>query len=310
MCHLTYNLQNNNSSLFNASRYENGMKTPTLSEAIASLLESKTRLNFRPRYITSLRRYLTQFARERETELVSTITVCTLENWFAVRNEAPSSMLSNLGRLSALFSFCWRRGWIESNPCDRLERPRIDEKVPQILTLAQVEDILEHTAERAPAHLGWLVLSIFAGIRPDETLRLSWNDISLDTAVVTVDASASKVRRRRIVTLSENAVEWLRFAQELGAVMPVRPQRRKRWLHHLRARLQFETWPTDALRHTSASFMLSQSGDAGKVATQLGNSVGILWRNYKELVSREDATRFWSLLPRRRPVKHATCTQS
>ena len=77
----------------------------TLGQAIEFLLAAKRAANFRPRYIDSLRLYLSQFARGREDLPLSHFTVEAVERWFAERSEALTTRASNAGRLSALFSF-------------------------------------------------------------------------------------------------------------------------------------------------------------------------------------------------------------
>lgn len=57
------------------------------------------------------------------------------------------------------------------------------------------------------------------------------------------------------------------------------------------------TWSQDVLRHTHASMRLAAGDDAGRVAADMGNSVGVLLTHYRELVTREDAERFWALRP-------------
>jgi len=87
-----------------------------LADAIEEVLEAKTAANRRPVYLTELRRYLRLFARGRESMDVGTFGVTDIEAWFSERKEPPSSRAGNLGKLSALFDHCWRRGYIKENP--------------------------------------------------------------------------------------------------------------------------------------------------------------------------------------------------
>lgn len=151
----------------------------------------------------------------------------------------------------------------------------------------------------SPRGLAWFALALLAGVRPEEADRLQWSDIDLDRGMVTVDAAASKVRSRRIIHLMPAAVAWLKSARKLGAEMGVPRITRRRYLRAVRAKLGFEKWPTDLLRHTAASYLLAHHQDAGKVALELGNSPAVLFRHYRELVTREAAERFWNLKPRR-----------
>lgn len=278
-----------------SGRYD--FPVPTITQAIERLLLAKKNANLRPKYLNSLRQYLTMFAKGREEIPIESITVEHLEEWFISRSEPPISMRSNLGRLSALFSFCWRRKWIPENPCHFLEKPRVDHRSPQIFSVEECIQILDFTCKERPDALGIIVLGLFVGLRPEESVAVSWRDIDTDEGVIRIDAIASKVRQRRLVQPMPNAVEWLEYAREIGAELPMRVQRRRRFIRRLREHMGLKRWPQDVLRHCCASFWMAQIQDAGKVAAQLGNSSGVLLRHYRQLVSRADAERFWAIRP-------------
>jgi integrase len=271
-----------------------------LGECIEETLVAKRQAQRRASYLGSLEQYLRAFASGRERKRIDEMTVADIERWFASRHEAPVTRASNLGRLSAMFDLAWRRGYIIENPCRRVERVHVEAKPPVILTIRQAAKVLIHIKRRQPRGLAWFALALMAGVRPEECDRLSWGDVDLDRGIVTVDAAASKVRQRRIVHLQPAAVAWLRLAGGLGAELPLPHVTRRRYLRDLRDRLGWKAWPQDILRHTCASYLMALWQDAGRVAAELGSSPGILLRHYRELVRREDAERFWRLIPRPR----------
>ncbi len=266
---------------------------PPVSSVIEELLKAKRTANRRAKYIKSLDLYLRQFARGRESVPISAFSVCELEAWFAARNEASSTRSSNAGRLSALFSYAQRRGYITDNPVRRMERITIERKVPMILTPAQSREALHFTRRHFPRFLPWLTLALFAGVRPEELDKLGWSAVSLAEKIIMVDSTVSKVRRRRVTPLMPAAIEWLRF----GGDFPLPLSSRRRYIRRIRDRLGFEDWPQDVLRHTAASYMLATNPDAPKVAMWLGNSPRILLRDYQQLVSTAAAEEFWGIRP-------------
>jgi integrase len=245
--------------------------------------------------MTSLRQYLSLFARGRESIPLRSITHDDVEDWFQSRGEVNGTRASNLGRLSALFSFAKRRGWIDANPCDRVERVRVRQPVPSVLTVDQCRRALETCSLQWPSALAWLVLGLFCGIRPAELNRLTADSVKLDRAVVIVDTAASKTHRRRIVDIPPNAVAWLQAAP--GATLPLTAITARRMKRRLARSLGLQAWPQDVLRHTAASMMLARDCNAGKVAMQLGHSERILLAHYHELTSRADAMEFFALQP-------------
>ena len=106
----------------------------TLHTAIDEVIQAKTQAKRRQRYVDSLRAYLDKFAQGREDLPADRITATDLEQWFAHRKEAAPTQASNLGRLSALFSFCVRKGYCSKNPCDSVERVSADRRPPPILS--------------------------------------------------------------------------------------------------------------------------------------------------------------------------------
>jgi len=155
---------------------------------------------------------------------------------------------------------------------------------------------------RKPQYAACLALCLLAGLRPDETVRVSgrgltWSNIDLDRGIVTIDAQTTKTRLRRVVHLEASAVAWLRAAKDAGSRLPLAAITRRRAVRYWRGVLNLDSWPQDTLRHTAASFLLAKHGDIGRVATELGNSPRILRQHYLELVSEEESAKFWNLMP-------------
>jgi integrase len=67
-------------------------------------------------------------------------------------------------------------------------------------------------------------------------------------------------------------------------------------------------WPQDCLRHSFASYHLAMFESAEKTALQMGhNSTDMLFRHYRELVTKEQAEKFWALMPRTVDRKTKRC---
>jgi integrase len=263
----------------------------TLIKAVEEWMAAKENANLTKKYIDNARRYfLNQFICGREGMLVAQITFEHVESWMAKYKNAYTRQ-TWLNRLSSLLSFSVRRGWIPSNPCDRIDRVRVDRKPPAILTPAQVEMLLNLQMEKTQMR-SYFILGTFAGIRPEEILRLDWSAINIATRTVKVDG---KTRRRRIVPLEPRSVELLK--EHVKASGPLAPSLTTviRWRKKARKLLGLSRFPQDLLRHTAASYLLALHKDAGKVATMLGNSSNILLTHYHEPVTEADCKAFWGL---------------
>ncbi|MBI5802071.1 MAG: phage integrase SAM-like domain-containing protein, partial [Verrucomicrobia bacterium] len=139
-----------------------------IGKCIDSVIEAKRAANRTARYVKSLGYYLRQFAAGREDKPLADFTSEHVEAWM-VRYSSHYTRQTWLNRLSALFAFAVRRGYITANPCDRLDRVTVDKKPPQILSPAQSQQLL---AQCPTVMRPYVVLGMFAGIRPEEIERL------------------------------------------------------------------------------------------------------------------------------------------
>ena len=258
-----------------------------IGQCIDELLLAKRNGNKTERYIESLGHYLRQFANGREQKPISDFTFLDVEQWMA-RYDCADTRRTWLSRLSPLFSFAVRRGYMDKNPCDRVERVTVDRKPPVILTPCQSRELLAATST---VMRPYVILGMYGGLRPEEIPKLDWSQINLDAATVV----ATGKRRRRLVTLEPIAVKLLReHPLKSGPVCPSNSTV-DRWRAKAKAVLGLAEWPQDLLRHTAASYLLTLIQDAGKVATRIGNSVKVLNAHYLNPPSATDCAAFWQL---------------
>lgn len=267
-------------------------KCPPLGVLVDEIMASKERANRRPIYLAELRRSLERFKEGRESADPREISPDDIEAFFQENGFAMGTRVTMLGRLCTLFGYAVRRGYCEHNPVLRLERPVLEQKPPLILKPAEAETLLSFAGY--VSMLAYVVIGLFAGVRPIEIERLTWEDVDVGRGIIRVDAAASKVRRRRIIELEPNAVAWLKTIDQSK---PITPGQKRAKLRSLAMVLKKEWMPHDCLRHTAASFLMARYQDAGKVSSILGNSPSVLLNRYYELVSPEDAETFWNIRP-------------
>ncbi len=268
-----------------------------LRKAIDLCCQEKAASGRREVYVDGLRTFLDRFAKGREETPVAAIGPNEIREWLA-KFPRLGYRATWLNRLSALFSWARRAGYVTANPCESIERVRIETNPVECLTVEQCRDLLEWTRAERPRYLALLVLELLCGLRPDEAEKIAWTDVDLAGGTVTVDASKTKVRTRRIVQLTDSAKVWLVEASRLKAELPVPDVSGRRHTRAMRERLGLKAWPVKLLRKTAASYLMAAWQDAGKVADQLGHSPGVLLKNYRALVKREAAELWMELRPR------------
>lgn len=119
-----------------------------------------------------------------------------------------------------LFAWAAKRGFCPSNPVASISRARVDRDLPGIFTAGQMKTMLELASNNA--HLtAWVSIGAYAGLRPSEIQRLTWDRIHLDSGQIDVTAVQNKAGRRRLVDIRPKLRSILHPIQQVGgAVVP------------------------------------------------------------------------------------------
>ena len=274
---------------YSSGKTEKTLPSITLRDAIKELLAAKRVALRRENYLDNLESHLLDFAKGREGVAIASVGLREVEAYLAGA-KSSGSRSTRLNRLSTLLSFAVRRGYMEKNPCELVERVTIEWHAPEILTVPQCRALLLAARKEDAAFLPHLALCLFAGVRPAEALRLTWDDLNLTTGLLTIDAEDSKTRSRRVVELPEACVTWLRLGGDLPAINV-----RKR-LNAVATSAGITPWPRDAMRHTAASYWHALKGEV-VTARNLGHSEAILHRHYRALVTPAGAKEFFAITP-------------
>ena len=124
--------------------------------------------------------------------------------------------------------------------------------------------------------------------------------------MVKVAASKAKTRSRRIVPLCDAAIAWLKpYSARTGKVAYYAETNKYaaavmsdvRTARELQGYFTEPEWRKNALRHSYISYRLAETHTAHRVAIEAGNSENIIFKNYRELVTEEEARAWFSILP-------------
>jgi integrase len=128
---------------------------------------------------------------------------------------------------------------------------------------------------------------------------LQWEDVNLRDGVIRVRPETSKTRSARLVNISPNLATWLlKYYRATGPVSPS-PVTVKRHRTDVMKELKMKAWVPDWPRHTFATMHFAQHQNRDKLAAQMGHTgaSGVLEKHYKGLATKEQAERFWAILP-------------
>jgi integrase len=244
-------------------------------------------------YLSDLKIRLGAFSRAFDSTMIAGITAKDVSAWLRGLSVGAVSRNTVRSRLSTLFSFARKQGYIQTNPIPDVERAKERGGEVGILTVPETSRLLtKASVETIP----YWTIGAFAGLRSAELERLDWKEIDFDAWLIEVKASKAKTATRRLVTILPNLQAWLLpYRNHEGPVCPI-GLRKKLEADRERADL-LENWPSNALRHSYGSYHLAQFKDAAALALQMGNSPAMIFRHYRELVRPAEAVKYWALSP-------------
>jgi len=173
-----------------------------------------------PATIAAYRSDLSDFAAARGTAVAWTDSPDAAVRYLAARTRrgvrgervlAPTSLRRRAAAIRGFYRFAFGEGLIGVDVAARLDLPRQPRLLPETLTIAEVERLLEAAGDEAtPGRLRsrtLVELLYAAGLRVSEALRLDREDLSLDGGFVRV---IGKGDRERLVPVGDVAIDWLR----------------------------------------------------------------------------------------------------
>jgi integrase len=230
------------------------------------------------------------------------VSVGDLEN--ALKGLSPSVHNLRVNRLRTVFVSAVKKGWIESNPADRLELIKSKEKSEvSVYHPGDLKKLLDEALKNDKELVAFLVVAAFCGLRPErEAFNLEWKDIHLDdkSPEVLVRPELSKTRRKRNVPLSSNAIDWLKAAgvKKSGRICDFSEMT----LIRKRTKLHEDTSVAvvkDGMRHGFCSAHLAEHGDITKSLLASGHTdAKVFWQHYYRSMSKEEAAAYWSVKPK------------
>jgi integrase len=268
-------------------------RTCTFRELVAELLPAKAADGASAPYLTDLRCRLGQFSNSFGNRLMSEIKCDEIDDWLRDLHVSPVTRNNSRRALRTAFSFAVARKYCVDNEAAKTAKAKEIEGTVGILTVAETARLLEAAdAELIP----FIAIGAFAGLRRAEIERLDWSEVDLESGLITVQAVKAKSARRRFVKIRPNLATWLEpYARHRGAVTPGNC---RKMFEATRVAAGIKHWPSNALRHSFASYHLAHFNDAAALALELGHTdAGLVFQHYRQIVKPKDAERYWNLVP-------------
>jgi integrase len=280
----------------------------TWKEISSDFMTSRRAIGCKPKTLVQYESYLRVIGEEWNDVNLSEIKRQDIEDWLAEMDWSGRTRKNYLVTLTTIFSWAMEREYCGENPAKKINRPILDDNAPGILTPIQAEALLQTAKECLPEMVAPIAVGLFAGVRRSELCALDWSEIDLSARHIEIKGIKAKTRQRRLVSISDNLLEWLRpYAQESGPVAPNVDLFGEKLKHLVRGRPKtvddpgrpaiVAEWPHNALRHSFGSYFFGKSKNENVTAVEMGNSPAMVFKHYRALVKPQEVVRYWAINP-------------
>lgn len=217
-------------------------------------------------------------------------TILTYLDSLQSKGRAKSTISRNLAAIKSFYQYLVRQRYLEKDPAATMESPKLEKKLPKILTVQEVEELLKQPNITVPGGLrdkAMLELLYATGIRVSELINLNISDANLDMGYI---KCAGKGTRDRIVPLGSIASKCVLEYMNKGRGKLIRNYDEsalfvnhhgnrltrqgfwkiiKKYAHE--ARITKDITP-HTLRHSFATHLLENGADLRSVQEMLGHA--------------------------------------
>ncbi len=243
-------------------------------------------------YGRDLRQYSQYLERDDESDLdsVSRSTIINYLMHLQTQGKATATIARRLAALKAFYQFLVREKMIKNDPTANLESPKLEKRLPRVLTVVEVERLLAQPSPTEPAGTrdrAMLELLYATGLRVSELVSLDVGDVNLEAGYI---RCAGKGSKERIVPLGSLAITSCRdyLLSGRGRLVKDRGEQALFVNHHGHrltrqgfwkivkkyaddAKIDKEITP-HTLRHSFATHLLENGADLRSVQEMLGHA--------------------------------------
>ena len=201
--------------------------------------------------------------------------------------------------IGELFEFARRRGYVPHDmrtATAEIEREKIVPGKNHIITPKEARQGL---SVLSPHLVPYTVLKLFSGLRTEEAFGMTWEEFRFKSKAVIIEAKLAKLRQRRVPPILPNLALWLKPFEGLEGRI-VRGYSSPQAVHKAVARDLLAAQVKlgrNTFRNCYVSYRVALPMPASTVAAETGTSARMIESNYKELATKDEAKRWFSIKP-------------
>jgi integrase/recombinase XerD len=203
---------------------------------------------------------------------------------------ANSTVARSLSSIKSFYKYLVLENQVQNNPTSDLETPKIKRRLPDILTIEEVDKLMEQPRVTLPLGLrdrAMLELMYGTGVRVSELLSLQIEDINTTAGFL---RCFGKGRKERIIPVNQTSIDWIQrylararnllvknylertlFVNANGRSMSRQGFYKILGAYAKKAELGKEVTP-HTLRHSFATHLLENGADLRAVQEMLGHA--------------------------------------
>lgn len=157
--------------------------------------------------VLKLERYFTETGSGTTPDKVTYADLKGFLAWFGTENQNPRTQSRVLSGIRALFKFMLIEGEIEENPASLLESPKIGLKLPEVLSIIEIDrmiEVIDLSKPEGQRNKAIIETLYGCGLRVSELVNLRLTDIHYGEGFVVVTGKGNK---QRLVPISNKALK-------------------------------------------------------------------------------------------------------
>lgn len=265
----------------------------TVAQLLSEFMELK-KTSWRPHTIRNYRQAAKLMCQTLGEIRLTEINARMLHEWLNSCNEKAAYQAGLVRTLRPAFAYAVRQGILPESPFSRMEPIRVPVRSGvDILTPYEAAVLMRAAPVDCKAAFALL---LFAGVRPNELMKLRWGDIR--DGYVHITPEVAKTSQVRNIEIESNLAEWLDVFGVHAADTKICPPNWKRKAQITRRITRLGN-RQDVARHSYATYHLAKYRDRPALEINMGHSVGsaMLFRHYRAAATPEQAEEYWNIKP-------------